>query len=289
MRDFIISTESNCDLSAEYIAENDILVIPHYYTVEEEVYGDGRELSNHEFYDKMREHHKVGTMASNPAVIEERFTKVVQSGKDILHISFSSALSGGCGNVIMTSNQVMEDNPGCKIIVVDTLSASMGEAIMIHMAVALRLAGKTIEEVADVLNDLVPHLCVLFTVEDLDYLYRGGRLSKTTAVVGGLIGIKPILRVDENGKLVSYGKSRGRKASLTTMCKMMGELLGEFRDQNPVIGIMHGDCPEDAALLQQMITDAYGYTNFIVEPIGPSIGAHSGPGTMGVAFFGDHR
>lgn len=169
MKDFIISTETNCDLSPAFIKENNICVIPHYYTVEEDVYGDGRELTNKEFYDKMREKHKVGTMASNPAVIDEMFTNIANEGKDILHISFSSALSGGCGNVQVVSNQIMEANPEMKIIVVDTLAASLGEAILIQKALDLKAQGKTIEETAEIINELVPHLITLFTVDDLDY------------------------------------------------------------------------------------------------------------------------
>ncbi|MCI5960144.1 MAG: DegV family protein [Lachnospiraceae bacterium] len=289
MRDFIISTETNCDLSPAFIKENNICVIPHYYTVEEDVYGDGKELTNKEFYDKMREKHKVGTMASNPAVIDEMFTNIANEGKDILHISFSSALSGGCGNVQVVSNQIMEANPEMKIIVVDTLAASLGEAILIQKAVDLKAEGKTIEETAEIINELVPHLITLFTVDDLDYLYRGGRLSKTTAIVGSLVNIKPILRINEEGKLVAYSKVRGRNKSIQTLAAMMEDYLGDYKDKQLQIGIMHGDCEEDARALQRIIQEKYGYTDFFIEPIGPSIGAHSGPGTLGLVFLGDHR
>lgn len=289
MREFIISTESNCDLSEDYIKENDICVIPHYYTVDEEVFGDGKELTCKEFYDEMRNLKKVGTMASNPAVIEEKFSAYTKEGKDILHISFSSALSGGCGNVQMVSAQIMEEFSDTKIIVVDTLAASLGEGLLIMKAVQMKKEGRTLTETAKAVEELVPHICTLFTVDDLNYLYRGGRLSKTSAVVGTLVNLKPILRVNEEGRLVALSKTRGRNKSLQTMANLMDEYLGEFRDKQFTIGLIHGDCEEDALYLQKIIEEKYGYNNFLIRPIGPSIGAHSGPGTVGLIFLGDHR
>lgn len=289
MRDFIITTESNSDLPKDFIEENQIGVIPHYYTVGEEVYGDGKELTVEEFYQVMRDQKPVGTMASNPAVIEEMFLGYAAAGRDVLHISFSSALSGGCGNVLMVAKQVMETHPEMNIIVVDTLSASLGEAIFIMKALAMKKEGKTLVEIAEALNGLVQNLCVQFTVDDLNHLYRGGRLSKTTAILGTVINIKPILYIDGEGKLVALGKTRGRKKSLQMLVENMAERIGSFRDQQMIIGIVHGDCEEDAQLLKAMIQERFGYENFMIRPIGPSIGAHSGPGALGVMFFGEHR
>ena len=148
MREFIISTETNSDLSAKYLEENRVLVIPHYYNVEEEVYGEeGKLLTIKEFYDEMRAGKKVGTAASNPAVILEKFTEVAKQGKDIIHISFSSALSGGCQNIINGANEVMEEYPDCKIVVIDTLSASLGEGILIELALERKAEGKDIDSV----------------------------------------------------------------------------------------------------------------------------------------------
>lgn len=289
MRDFMISTESNCDLPPDFIAENKICVIPHYYTVDEEVYGDGKELSCKEFYDEMRNLKKVGTMASNPAVIEDMFTAYAKENKDILHISFSSALSGGCGNVQMVSKQIMEEYEQMNIIVIDTLAASLGEGILIMKALEMKKAGKSLEETAKAIVELVPHICTLFTVDDLNYLYRGGRLSKTSAAVGTLVNLKPILRINEEGKLVALSKTRGRNKSLQMMANMMEDLLGSFRDKQIAIGIIHGDCEDDALYLKKLIKEKYGYDNFMIQPIGPSIGAHSGPGTVGLIFMGEHR
>lgn len=289
MRDFIISTESNSDMPEEFLQENQICVIPHYYSVDDDVYGDGKELSIKEFYDAMRARKKAATMASNPAVILDKFTEIAKTGKDILHISFSSALSGGYGNIVSGAREVMEAFPEMKINVVDTLSVSLAEGMLIKAAVDMRAQGKSLEETTQYVQSLVPHLCVQFTVDDLNHLYRGGRLSKTTAIVGTLANIKPILYVDDEGKLVALDKTRGRKKSLNLLVKNMADRLGSFKDKQIFIGIVHGDCEEDAKYLAELVKKEFGYDNILIQPVGPSIGAHSGPGAIGVLFLGDHR
>ena len=290
MRDFIISTESNSDMSEEFISKNNILVIPHYYNVEEKTYGEeGNLLTIKEFYDEMRAGKKVGTAASNPAVILEEFTKIAKEGKDILHISFSSALSGGYQNIVNGANEVMEEFPDCKILVVDTLSASLGEGMMMQLALNLKAEGKDIETVFNEVNEMTKHVSIQFTVDDLDYLYRGGRLSKTSAVMGNVINLKPVLHINDEGKLVAIAKVRGRKKSLSAMISNMEAKIGSFKDKQIFIGILHGDCEEDAKMLRDMVAEKFGYDNFLIEPIGPSIGAHSGPGTLGLVFLGDER
>ena len=287
MREFIITTDSNSDMDPVYLADNEVGVIPHYYTVEEEVYGDGRELSNQEFYDAMRAGKKTTTMASNPAVILERFEAYAKQGKDILHISFSSELSCAYNNIVNCANEILESYPEMKIIVIDTLSASLGEGIMIRKAIEMKKEGKTLEETADWIREYCPYINVQFTVDNLDYLYRGGRLSKSSALLGTVINIKPILYVNKEGKLVALSKVCGRKKSLTTLVDNMEERLGEFRDKQIFVGVVHGDCEEDAKYIANMITERFGYTDIVIRPIGPSIGAHSGPGTIGIVFMGD--
>lgn len=287
MREFVITTESNSDMDPAYLEENEIGVIPHYYTVEDEVYGDGRELTNKEFYDAMRAGKKATTMASNPAVILEKFEDYAKQGKDILHISFSSALSSGYNNIVNGANEIMEQYPEMKIIVIDTLSASLGEGIMIRKAIEMKKEGKSLEETADWINEHCPHLNIQFTVDDLNFLYRGGRLSKSSAILGTVINIKPILYFDKEGKLVALDKVRGRKNALTTLVDNMESKLGEFRDKQVFIGIVHGDCEADAKYIANVITERFGYTDIVIRPIGPSIGAHSGPGAVGVIFLGD--
>ena len=289
MREFVITTETNTDLPESFLKENQIGVIPHYYMVEEEVYGDGRELTIKEFYQAMREAKKVGTMASNPAVIEEIFTAYAQAGKDVLHISFSGALSSGLGNVQMVANQVMEEYPEMKIIVVDTLSVSLGEGILIAKALELKDAGKTIEETEQGVKALVPHLCVQFTVDDLNHLYRGGRLSKTSAILGTIVNIKPILYVNDEGRLVALDKVRGRQQSIKKLVENMKARIGDWRDKQVFVGVVHGDCEEDAQKLADLVRAELGEVKMFIQPVGPSIGAHSGPGALGLLFLGETK
>ena len=289
MRDFVISTETNSDMSQEFLTSNDILVIPHYYNVEEDMYGDGNELTIVEFYNEMRAGKKAGTAASNPAVIEEKFTEVAKGGKDILHISFSSQLSCGCQNIINGGNAIKDDYPDFNIEVVDTLSGTLGEGMILQMAVELKKEGKTMEETAQALRELAPHVNTILTVDDLDTLYRDGRLSKTSAVVGGVIGIKPIIAINAEGKLAATGKARGRKKAFNMLLETMENNMGSYKDKQIFVGIAHGDAEEDALVLKKMIEEKFGFDKFVIEPIGPSIGAHTGPGAIGLVFLGDVR
>lgn len=289
MRDYVIATESNADLDEAFVKEHDICVIPHYYTLDEDEYGDEKVLTPHEFYDEMRAGKKAGTMASNPAVILEKFEKIAGEGKDILFISFSSALSSGINNIKNGADEVMEAHPEMKIIVIDTLSASACEGMMIRKALEMRAEGKSLDETADWILSHVKHLCALFTVEDLQYLYRGGRLSKSSAILGGMINIKPILHINDEGKLVPLEKVRGRKKSLSVLIDHMAEQIGSFQDQQILPAVIHGDCEEDANAVAQMMKDRFGFEKVHVAQIGPSIGAHSGPGTIGVLFMGEKR
>ena len=291
MREFILATESNNDMSQDFLQKHNVLVIPHYYTVEEEIFGDGKELTIPQFYEEMRAGKKAGTMASNPAVILEKFTEVAKEGKDILFVSFSSELSGGYNNICVGARTVMEDYPEMKIKVIDTLSASLCEGILLQKAARMREEGKSLEDTVAELEKMVPHLAIQFTVENLDYLFRGGRLSKTSAVLGNMMSLKPILYVTEEGKLVALSKVRGRKKSISTLVDNMEERMGSYQDKQMFIGILHGDCEEDAVYLRDLVKERFGYGDekFLIRPIGPSIGAHSGPGTLGVAFLADRR
>lgn len=291
MKPFVITTETNSDLPDSYLKEHEIGIIPHYYEVEGEVYGDGKELSVKEFYNKMRAGKMPTTMASNPAVIHDTFEHYVSQGLDVLHISFSSALSGGYSNVSVGAREICEEDTNAKIIVFDTLNVSLGEGLAIMKAVELRDAGKSIEETADWLTAHRQNFCVRFTVDDLFHLQRGGRLSKATAIVGTMINIKPILRVDEKGALVPMQKARGRKKSLVTLVDLMLEAMGDYRTKKEPIGVVHGDVPEEAKFVAALIRERLGgeERQIIINSVGPSIGAHSGPGAIGICFLGEQR
>ncbi len=289
MKDFIITADSNSDLLGEYIKEKKIGIIPHYYDLEGITYGDEINLTPKEFYDKMRKGLMPTTMASNPEVIRKTFQGYVDQGLDILHISFSSALSGGCSNVVSGANEICEENPGAKIIVLDTLNASMGEGMFVMKAVQMKEEGKSIDEIAAWLEEHKQDFCVYFTVDDLNHLHRGGRISKTTAIIGSMINIKPILYVNPEGQLVAKSTARGRKKSLSTICNDMIDCMGKYKDAEDPICIAHGDAREDADFLAEMIREKLPSRKLIINYVSPSIGAHSGPGAIGLCFMGEKR
>lgn len=289
MRDFVITADSNCDLLPEYIKEKKIGIIPHYYDLEGVTYGDEMNLTPKEFYDKMRAGFMPTTMASNPAVIRETFQKYVDQGLDILHISFSSALSGGHSNVVTGAREICEENPGAKIVVLDSMNVSMGEGMVVMKAAQLKEAGMTLDEIADWIENNKLNFCVQFTVDDLFHLQRGGRVSKMTAIVGSIINIKPLLIVNKEGALVSSGTARGRKKSLTTIVDNMEKQIGKYKNENTVICVVHGDSLEDAEFVVKLIKERLNTDNIIVNTVSPSIGAHSGPGAIGICFMGESR
>lgn len=289
MKDFVITADSNCDLLDSYIKEKHIGIIPHYYDLEGVTYGDEVNLTPKDFYNKMREGNMPTTMASNPDVIRKTFQSYIDQGFDILHISFSSALSGGCSNVVTGALEICEENPGAKILVVDTLNASLGEGMMVMKAVQLKKEGKSIDETASWLEEHKMEFCVRFTVDDLGHLYRGGRISKATAIVGSMINIKPILYVNDEGKLVPLDKVRGRKKSLASIAEDMLNSMGKYKDDKDTICIAHGDALEDAEYLAGLVKEKLPHKEIVINYISPSIGSHSGPGAIGLCFMGEKR
>ena len=289
MSDYVITTDSNSDVLPEFVKENDLTIIPQYYAFGDTVYGDELNMPPHEFYETMRNGELPKSMANNPAVIRERFEKLLKEGKDILHIAFSSALSGSCNNVVMTANELLEEYPDRKIRVFDSLNASLGEGVSVYRAVELWKEGKTMDEVYDVLMEERDHVNVSFTVDDLHHLQRGGRVSKTTAVVGSLVNIKPILAVTASGELKSDGTVRGRKKSLKTLVTRMEEALDlEHYGKDRLVAVLHGDCLDEAQHVAEMVK-ALGFTNVIINDVSPSIGTHAGPGVVGLISYGKKR
>lgn len=289
MKDFVITADSNCDLLPEYIKEKAIGIIPHYYDINGVTYGAELNLTPKEFYDKMRAGIMPTTMASNPAVIQETFQSYIDKGLDVLHISFSSALSGGHSNVATGARELCEENKDAKIIVLDSLNVSMGEGLLIMKAVQLKEAGMGIEEIAAWIEENKLTICVQFTVDDLFHLQRGGRVSKITAIVGSMINVKPVLVVNKEGALVPAGTVRGRKKSLSSIVNNMEEQMGKQKSEGNTICVVHGDAAEDAAYVAALIKERLQTDNIIVNTISPSIGAHSGPGAIGICYFGEAR
>jgi DegV family protein with EDD domain len=287
--DYVITTDSNSDVLPEFIKENDLTIIPQYYSFGDTVYGDELNMPPHEFYETMRKGELPKSQANNPAVIREKFEKILKEGKNILHIAFSSALSGSCNNVVMTANELMEDYPDRKIMVFDSLNASLGEGVSVYRAVELWKEEKSMEEVYDILMEERDHVNVSFTVNDLYHLQRGGRVSKTTAVVGSLVNIKPILAVTSTGELKSDGTVRGRKKSLKTLVARLEESLDlDSYGKDRLVAVLHGDCIDDAKAVADMVKEL-GFTNVIINDVSPSIGTHAGPGVVGLINYGKKR
>lgn len=289
MEMFKIVTDSTADLPDDYLKENDLGCMDLSYIVDGETYGNGRELDWKEFYSLMRSGKMPSTSQINPEEAKAGFEEFIKKDKEILYLAFSSGLSGSYNSVRMAAEEVMEEHPDCKIIVIDTLCASLGEGLMVHKAVTLRKQGKSLEETAQWVREHIQNLVHVFTVDDLFHLHRGGRVSKATAVLGTLASIKPKLHVDAGGHLIVIGKVRGRKKSLNALVEYMDEKMGSYRNSNDIVFISHGDAMEDAEYVRDLIKDKFGIQNFMIRHIGPTIGTHSGPGTIALFFMGENR
>lgn len=289
---FKITTDNTADLPVEYLREHNVGCMPISYIIDGVTYGGERELDWKEFYRLMREEEKMPTTSQiNPTEAKAYFEDFIKTDKEILHIAFSSGLSGTCGNVRIAAQEVMDENPGVKIIVIDSLCASMGEGLFVHKAVGLRDEGKSMEETAKWLESHVHNMVHVFTVEDLFHLHRGGRVSKAAAVIGTLVSIKPKLHVDDEGHLIVIDKIRGRKKSLNALVDYMGEKMGSWEQENrdDYIFISHSDALEDAEYVRDQVKERFGIEHCMINHIGPTIGAHTGCGTIAFFFMGESR
>lgn len=290
MSNYVIVTESTTDLSAQMINELQIKVIPLKFTMGEKTYVDtiGDDgLNPVEFYNMLRDGATSSTTQITPAIFMEEFSKILDEGKDILYIAFSSGLSGTYNAGCMARDELLEKYPDRKIVVVDTLAASMGEGLLVYHAAKMRDEGKSLDEVAKWLEDNKLNLSHLFTVDDLNHLKRGGRVSPAVAFVGTLLGIKPVMHVDNEGHLVPISKVRGRKAALDSLVKIMKDTAIEPEKQ--MVFISHGDAEADVEYLTAQIKEKVGVLDIKANYIGPVIGSHSGPGTIAVFFLATNR
>lgn len=289
MHKFIISTDTTCDLPKDYCQSHMIDIHSLFYRFgDEEIYGGDNVLSDSDFYNRMRNGEMPTTMATNPEDSKALFEKRVKEGYDIIHIAFSSALSSTCQNAILAADEVMEQYPGSRITVIDSLSASLGEGLLVCKAINYMNEGHDYDETVKYINDTKLSISHQFTVDDLFHLHRGGRVSKATAVIGTLINIKPLLHVDNEGRLVSVGKVRGRKKSLIALVDKMLSTMGN-RDNHTVM-ISHGDCIEDAEFVKEnILSRTQKVKEIIINYVCPTIGSHSGPGTVSIFFEADER
>lgn len=282
-----ILTDSCCDFPAQRYKELGLIALPLSVTFRGETYPDRNDESLRDMYAGLRAGEAASTAAVNPQQWEEALEPLLSSGKDVLILAFSSGLSTTYQSAGIAAEEMGEKFPERKILVVDSLCASLGEGLLAYYAAKKRDEGLTIDELKTWLEDNRLHLCHWFTVNDLMYLKRGGRVSATTAILGTMLSIKPVLHVDDEGHLINVGKARGRKASIAALADQAAE-LGKGYD-NSVMFISHGDCREDAEALAELLKERCGVKEVYINYVGAVIGSHSGPGTLALFFMGQHR
>ena len=289
MREYVITTDNTADLPYSYYKQHNIEYMYLTYQMEGETYGKKNELEYKDFYERMRKGSMPTTSQVNSEEAKEVLRPILAQGKDILHLAFSSGLSGSYNSVRMAAEELREEFPDRKIVVIDSLCASLGEGLFVDKAVEMKEEGKSLEENAAWLEKNKLNFCHVFTVDDLFHLHRGGRVSKVAAVVGTMINLKPLLHVDNEGHLIPLKNVRGRRKSLSGLVTMMEERIGDWKDKNTKIFISHGDCQEDAEYVAKLVREKFGYETFLINTIGATIGAHAGPGTVALFFLGEYR
>ena len=287
MSEYKIVTDSGCDLPQEMLSSLDVRTVPLIVNFKGEDREDTVDVGIQEMYAGLRDGEAATTSAVNPDRWMEKMEGVLAQGIDVLTITFSSGLSTTYQSAVIAGNELKEKYPDRKIIVVDSLAASLGQGLLIWYACKMKDAGMGIDELAAWVEENRLHLCHWFTVDDLMYLKRGGRVSAATALVGTMLQIKPVLHVDDEGHLINVSKTRGRKASIQALAQKAVE-LGEGFD-NSTMFICHGDCIEDAEYLAGILKEKCGVQEVFIGYTGAVIGSHSGPGTLALFFLGEHR
>ncbi len=287
MGKFVITADSTVDLPKEFLEEKQVPVVSLSYIIDGATYKDGEGLTSKEFYDKIREGAMPTTSQVNPEQARDLFEPILKGGTDILHIAFTSGLSGTYNSCRIAAEELSEEYPDRKIVVVDSLCAASGGGMLLYKALELKEQGKSLDEIAAWVEDNKLNVCHDVTVDDLFHLHRGGRVSKTSAVLGTIIKIKPIIHVNDEGKLIVIGKERGRKKALQTLVERMEEKSQGF--DNDIVMITHGDALEDAEYVKGLIQEKFGITNIMINPLGTVIGSHTGPGVIALFYMGNRN
>ena len=290
MSEYVLITDSSADLSQEMVQELGVTVLPLSFTIQGKTYRnypDNREMDLPLFYDMLRAGELATTSAVNVAEYTQAVEPILQEGKDVLILAFSSGLSSTYQASVLAAGELREKYPDRKIYTVDTLCASLGQGLLVYLAAQEQRKGKSMEAVRDWAEETKLHLCHQFTVDDLHFLKRGGRISATTAVVGSMLQIKPVLHVDNEWHLINIGKARGRQASLKALVDKMEKTVTE--EGRKTVFISHGDCRKDAVTVADMVRERFGTQDIRINFVGPVIGAHSGPGTLALFYLGTER
>lgn len=289
MREYVIVTDSSCDLPEDLVRQWDLTVVPLSVEIGPDRFRNTPEEApdGHAFYTRLLKGEAVKTSAPNVEEYKTYLRPHLQAGKDILNLSFSSALSATCQNACIAADELKEEFPDATILTVDTLAASLGQGMLVDLALKQQRQGKTLQEVRDYVEATKLHLCHWFTVGDLSQLRRGGRLSAGKAILGNLLHIKPVLHVDDEGRLVPMDSVKGRKKSIEALFDHMSQSVTDPASQD--IYISHGDCLEDAQFLADEIKKRIGVASVTIGYVGPVIGAHSGYRTLALFFLGEKR
>ena len=288
MSNYVIFTDSACDIKPEILKEWGVYYRPlSLHFDEDETLYSNDEIEPKAFYDKMRSGSIAKTSAVNSEDFISAFEQLLKEGNDILYLGFSSGLSTTYNSARIAADELRESYPDRKIIVVDTLAASAGEGLIVYLTVKKRAEGATLEEAAAFAEDIKFKISIWFTVDDLVYLKRGGRISAASAFFGNMLGIKPVLHMDNEGHLVAVEKVRGRKTSIEALARKYGELATDTK--NNTIFISHADCEDEVTRLAAIFEEKYGVKVELITDVGPVIGAHAGPGTIALFFVGKER
>lgn len=285
-----ITTDTMSDLPDSFLAEHEVETISLSYLIDGKSYDKTNALPPEEFFSLMRR----GTVPTSSQLTPSGALKVFESliekyDQDIVHISFSSALSGSHQSALIGAKMAMELHPERRVVVLDPLVASLGQGMLVVNMLEMRDKGYSLDELVDWINETAPHICHLFTVEDLIYLYRGGRVSRTKAFVSGVLDIKPMMHLSNEGQLIPRDKVRGRKKSLLALVDGYDKQVGKYRDPKAPVYICHGDCLEDAEFVRDQLKQRHGIENFLINFVGSTIGLHTGPGLVAIFFMGDYR
>lgn len=289
MRYYTIVTDSSCDLPAPLLEKMGIRVVPLAVNLDGKTYfnyTDGRAIGFEEYYAQLRSGKQATTSAVNMSLFRTVMEAELIAGHDVLYLGFSSGLSGTFNAGAMAARELQEEYPEFELIAVDTLCACMGQGLLVYLAALEKAGGKSMHEVRDFVEAQKLHICHWYTVDDLQHLKRGGRIGGTTARLGTMLNIKPVMNMDNEGKLAAVSKARGRAAALRALVEKMGEQAIEPEKQT--VFIAHADCYDDAHKVAEMVHERFG-SKSLINYIGPVIGAHAGPGTVALFFVGKER